>query len=183
MILNHYIQKQIYDKMGLTLNLPSQFEQLSESIFKVTGKTLGVNTLKRLFGKLPDVHTSETTLNIVAEYLGFSDWESLKKISEEGNSKIVQTNMTVYPKDMSEGKSFTLTYAPHRELQLMVKEDKRCLVTSSKGGKLHKGDILDIAEITVGYPFNVQRVERNGASIGAYKGGLEGGVEKIEPKK
>jgi hypothetical protein len=35
----------------------------------------------------------------------------------------------------------------------------------------------------VGYPFNVQRVERNGASIGAYKGGLEGGVEKIEPKK
>jgi hypothetical protein len=87
MILNRYIQKQIYDKMGLTLNLPSQFEQLSESIFKVTGKTLGVNTLKRLFGKLPDVHTSETTLNIIAEYLGFSDWESLKKISEEGNSK------------------------------------------------------------------------------------------------
>ena len=125
MILNHYIQKQIYDKMGLTLNLPSQFEQLSESIFKVTGKTLGVNTLKRLFGKLPDVHTSETTLNIIAEYLGFSDWESLKRYRK----KEIQNRSDKYDGLSERHVRRQVVHADvcaHRELQLMVKEDKRC---------------------------------------------------------
>ncbi|MCH4148380.1 MAG: hypothetical protein LKG25_07575 [Prevotella sp.] len=170
----------IYDKMGLTLNLSSQFEQLSDKIFETTGKTLGVNTLKRLFGKLPDVNTSDTTLNIIAEFLGYQNWKTLKKISENGNSKIDGIHTTIYLKDMMAGQSIKVNYEPNRELLLKVREDKRCLVTSAKGCKIHKGDILDLIDIVTDYPLTVHQVEREGAFIGSYIGGIEGGVKRIE---
>jgi hypothetical protein len=180
MVLNSYIQKLIDDKAGLTLNVSPQFELLSESIFKTTGKMLGVNTLKRLFGQLADVHTSKTTLNIIAEYLGYDRWETLKKISENSNSKINGTHITCYPKEMPEGQSIKVSYEPQRELQLTIRKDKRCLVTLAKGCKIHKGDILEIFDIVTGYPLTVRQVEREGVFIGSYIGGIEGGVKKIE---
>lgn len=180
MVMNRYIQNLIRQKAGLKLNMSSQFEQLSDSILEVTGQKLGVNTLKRLFGKLADVKTSETTLNIMAEYLGYNDWEALEKISEDGNSSINHQGGTVHPKELNEGQPLTLTYEPHRELKLTIRNDKRCLVVSTTGGKLRKGDILDIAEIIIGFPLYVQMVERDGVCLGSYKGGIEGGVIKIE---
>jgi hypothetical protein len=103
MVLNPYIQRLINNKIGFTLKSPAEFEQLSNNIFKTTGKILGVNTLKRLFGKLPDVNPSETTLNIIAEYLGYSNWDVLKKFSEDKNSILNGTLTAIYPKDLAVG--------------------------------------------------------------------------------
>jgi hypothetical protein len=69
---------------------------------------------------------------------------------------------------------------------MTVREDKRCLVTLSKGCKVCVGDVLDIFDIITGYPFTVHLVERDGKSLGSYIGGMEEGVKKIEiidPKK
>ena len=51
------------------------FEKLSENIYRETGMKLSVNTLKRIWGRLsyePDPST--TTLNILAQFLGYEDW-------------------------------------------------------------------------------------------------------------
>ena len=186
MVLNPYIQRLINNKMGFTLKSPAEFEQLSNNIFKTTGKILGVNTLKRLFGKLPDVNPSETTLNIIAEYLGYSNWDVLKKFSEDKNSILNGTLTAIYPKDLAVGQLIKVNYEPDREVRMTVREDKRCLVTLSKGCKVCVGDILDIFDIITGYPFTVHLVERDGKSLGSYIGGMEEGVKKIEiidPKK
>jgi len=56
------------------------FEKLSDEIFDVTGISLSISTLKRLFGKvsyhnLPSVHT----LNTLARFAGFDDWNAFKR--------------------------------------------------------------------------------------------------------
>ncbi len=51
------------------------FKALSESIQEETGTLLSVSTLKRLSGKVNySSHPNKTTLNALADYIGFKDW-------------------------------------------------------------------------------------------------------------
>ncbi len=59
------------------------FEKLSDEIFDATGISLSISTLKRLFGKvtynnLPTVNT----LNTLARFVGFEDWNAFKRRGE-----------------------------------------------------------------------------------------------------
>jgi hypothetical protein len=183
MVLNDYIQQLIQSKVGDKLTVPSQFDILSHDIFQVTGKMLGVNTLKRLFGKLPDVNTTPGTLAILAEYLGYSSWDAVEKVALDANSQLQELNNMLLPKELPEGTTFTVTYEPGRKLHLQVLADKRCLVLESAGGKIVPGDVLDIADITVGSTFVANQVERGGRIIGKYLGGKEGGVKTLQKDK
>src|SRR5574344_356832 len=179
MILSSYIQKLIQDKIGNELTSPQQFELLSKSIFDDTGKMLGVNTLKRLFGKIPDVQATVTTLNIIAEYLGFKDWDSLDVVAKNKNSKLGISENSLFPKDEDVDFTFKVSYEPSRELTMRVMPDKCCAVINSAGGKIKTGDVLDIAEVTIGSSLVVTRVMRDGVNLGKYIGGIEGGIESI----
>lgn len=179
MILNLYIRKLLKDKIGNQLTQSSQLEMLSSDIYHVTGERLSINTLKRLFGYLPDVNTSMTTLNIIAEYLGFDNWQSLYKVSENGNSQLNELDNTFIPDKMNEGTVFDVKYEPDRRLRLKVLSDGRCLVLESDGGKIISGDILSVAEITIGSTFVVSIVERGKQQLGRYVGGIEGGIKSV----
>jgi hypothetical protein len=180
MVLSSYIQKLIRNKVGNHLTLSSQFCELSKDIFEVTGKNLSVNTLKRLFGMQPYVRTSSTTLNILAEYLGFDNWEQLNCISENGNSCLCVLDKVVFIKDMDNSTTIEVLYEPARKLLLKVIDSEHCLILSANGGKLKDGDILAISEIAVDHSFFVSDVERGGHKLGQYIGGIEGGVKSIK---
>ncbi len=66
MTLDPYIQKLIRDRITCDLTRPSQFDALALDMESKTGEHIGVNTLKRLFGILPDVAPAESTLRTVA---------------------------------------------------------------------------------------------------------------------
>lgn len=59
-----------------------QFSRLSRQIFEKTGKTVSESTLKRFFGKksTPSGYTPQPyTRDALAEFLGYSGWEMLKR--------------------------------------------------------------------------------------------------------
>lgn len=59
------------------------YEALSARIHERTGVTLSVATLKRLWGKIRyDSKPTPTTLNTLAQYLGYENWRSFR-VSEE----------------------------------------------------------------------------------------------------
>ena len=97
MILDPYIQKLIRERLGCALSRPSEFEALALDIETATGEHIGVNTLKRLFGLLSEVTPTETTLNVVARYLGYGSWRLLKKAVDDKNSVIDEDTSAVYP--------------------------------------------------------------------------------------
>ena len=92
MILDPYIQKLIRERMACDLSRPSQFEALVLVMEAVTGEHIGVNTIKRLFGLLPDVKPTDSTLQTVARYLGYGSWRLLVKAVEGKNSEIDETS-------------------------------------------------------------------------------------------
>ena len=97
MILDPYIQKLIRERLGCALSRPSEFEALALDVETATGEHIGVNTLKRLFGLLSEVTPTETTLNVVARYLGYGSWRLLKKAVDDKNSVIDDDTSAVYP--------------------------------------------------------------------------------------
>ena len=54
----------ISNKAGLLLDRAGDFESLSSNVYKETGRTIGI---------------SEYTLNTIAIYLGFDNWETYLK--------------------------------------------------------------------------------------------------------
>ncbi|MBC9932150.1 hypothetical protein [Chitinophaga qingshengii] len=59
------------------------FEKLSVDIQEVTGISLSVTTLKRLWGKLSYQHTpAMTTLNTIARFAGYDDWRAFRLQTE-----------------------------------------------------------------------------------------------------
>src|SRR5450432_3497341 len=64
------------------------FEKLSDEIFDATGISLSISTLKRMFGKvnynnLPSIQT----LNTLARFIGFEDWNAFKRRESAGTAQ------------------------------------------------------------------------------------------------
>ena len=69
----------------------SRFEELSENIFEITKAKLSSSTLKRFFGKKDvEVIPSITTLNILAQFLGYKNWTVFQKSFKESKRKFCQ---------------------------------------------------------------------------------------------
>ena len=67
------------------------FENLSENILEATGVTLSSTTLKRIWGRVKyDSAPTATTLNTLAQYLGFEHWrafrQSIEKTAQPGGN-------------------------------------------------------------------------------------------------
>lgn len=179
MTLDPYIQKLIRERMACDLTRPSQFDALALDIEGKTGEHIGVNTLKRLFGLLPDVKPTESTLQTVARYLGYGSWRLLVKAVEDKNSEIDGENAAVYPPDLPLGTNISINYEPQRHIVIKALADGLCRVESVSGGKLMVGDLLDVPMVMVGQPFIAKHLIRDGNDIGSYKGGIEGGVTSV----
>jgi len=66
----------------------SDFEALSERILEATKKRLSVTTLKRIWGRAERVaNPSAATLNILSQFIGFTDWREFKKTQTAVDSK------------------------------------------------------------------------------------------------
>ena len=64
-------------------------EFLADEIEKCTKRKIGINTLKRLLGFLKPTKPHLYTLDTVAKYIGFRNWDILVEN--------MQKNMSVYP--------------------------------------------------------------------------------------
>lgn len=64
----------------------ADFDQLSEAILATTGACLSVTTLKRVWGKVRyDSSPTITTLNVLVQYLGYSNWHDFQYPATQPN--------------------------------------------------------------------------------------------------
>ena len=74
------ILRRIRAMVGLDMSRSADYDVLSQAIRDRTKENLGVNTLKRLFGfKTDKVVPRLSTMDIIAHYLGYEDYETLIK--------------------------------------------------------------------------------------------------------
>ena len=177
MKLSIYIQELLKKKSGCNLRLPSDIEVLTLDIESKTDEHLGVNTMKRLLGLIDDERTPRTsTLDIIAHYLGYDNWDVLSKLDDKSNSDFDGQEDEIRVDTLTTGQRIQVEYLPDRRIVMQYQGNRHFVVMDSENSKLRHGDELELTHLVKGYPMLVNQVLRNGASLGSYTAGKTQGI-------
>ena len=177
------ILKRLREKVGLEMTRSADFDVLSQAIRDRTSENLGVNTLKRLFGfKTDKVVPRLSTMDIIAQYLGSNDYESLiKELGEDADISIFTPIDCLEVQDLERGTQVRISYDPNRVIFLTYIGDFKFIVNEVEGSRnILKGDLLIITQLAVGHRFVAAHVIRDGADLGAYESAKFRGLKSIE---
>lgn len=177
------ILKRLREKIGLEMTRSADFDVLSQAIRDNTNENLGVNTLKRLFGfKTDKVVPRLSTMDVIAQYLGSSDYESLiKELGEDADISVFSPIDCIEVQDLDRGSQIRITYDPGRVLLLTYIGDFKFIVNEVEGSKnIQKGDILTITQLAVDHRFVVSHVIRDSVDLGAYESAKFRGLKSVE---
>lgn len=175
--------KRLQEKSGLAFNQSSHFDVLAQAIFDSTGESLGTNTLKRLFGfKIEKVVPRRSTLDILARYLHFTDFDSLLlDLGEEADISSFSPVEGVDIGGLADGTTVKITYDPNRALTLKYLGNFQFRVEDVLGSKnLKKGDEVTVSQIAKGHRFVASHVFRQGIDLGAYEAAKSKGIRELE---
>lgn len=183
MNIENELLKRLRDKSGIALNQSSHFEVLSQAIFDSTGESLGANTLKRLFGfNIKRVVPRRSTLDILARYLNFADFDNLLlELGEEADISSFSPVEKVDIDNLADGTNLKITYEPNRTLTLKYLGNFRFRVEEAVGSRnLMEGDEMEVTQIAVGHRFVASHVYRDGKDLGTYEAAKSKGINDIE---
>lgn len=172
--------KMLTEKSGYDVTTPHSAALLQRDMEIATGERLSVNTIKRLAGVIEySGGIRESTLEIVALYLGFKSVKELKNSLAETTSDFNLpsngVNLAALPSDTL----VEIEWLPDRKVRLRHLSMGRYLVEESLNSKLKSGDILTLGIAGEGMPFMAAGVERDGESLGPYTAAPESGVTAV----
>jgi len=172
----------LQDKSGYDLTISHSCVQLAQLITDSTGRNISASTMRRLLGFYNEERQPQQfTLDAIALYLGYVNWDELIKSVEEGLSGFKEIGVDFDSNQLQTGQTLRLTYRPNRILCLSCLGNSAYLVQSCQGSThLQPGDILIIRAILKGFPLICQSVTRDGQILGAYSTAETVGIDKIE---
>lgn len=177
------ILKRIREKAGISMTKSVDFEILAQAIKDSTNESLGVNTLKRLFGfKTEKAVPRLSTMDIIAQYLGCQDYETLiKELGDDADISMFTPIDSLEVSDLEKGTQVRISYDPNRVFFLTYIGDRKFIVNEVEGSKnILKGDILNITQLSVGHRLVVVNVNRNGEDLGSYEAAKYKGLKSVE---
>ncbi len=173
------------ENLGYEPTTPTGFNDLSRQIKQITGESLSLSSIKRIWGYIPyDGEFSTTTLNILARFNGMKDWESFKK-SREANTK-TDDESGFHDDKITD----TSKYHPGDRIQLSWNDGKACelecvgpmrfRVLSAENIKLRSSDIVTLHTLCIGQPVYISDIIRGDIQFTAYVGAKKGGLLHIQ---
>lgn len=176
------LREMIKERFNAPIEYPQQCEALAMAIYEATGQTLGTTTLKRMLGFVKGgANSRPSSLDIIAQYLGYPDYNLLTKdLGEDCEISDFRAVESIDSADLEVGEQVQITYNPCRVLLLSYLGDNLYLVNEARGSKLLRGDKLMIAGFYIGFELLVSDVERSGRHLGSYQAAKQGGLTSVE---
>ena len=153
-MLSKPLQDMIAARFGREVRYSQDCEDLAEDIFARTGERLGVSTLKRMFGFTGAmVAPRPSTMDIIAQYLGYANGYKDLTADLDDDSAISAFDAldTVDIANLSTGTRILITYQPNRKIIMSYVGEGRFQIDGSVNSKLIAGDIIKVANLTVGF--------------------------------
>lgn len=170
------------NNLGYVPATPTEFNELSLMIKKKTGRSLSLSSIKRIWGYVEyKGFPSVTTLNTLAQYNEFKDWESFMinrtAISTDDSSFIEKTMINT--DTLETGDRILLGWGNGKSCEIECVASMRFRVNGSKNIKLQPGDTFTLHAVCVSHPIYVNDIERGDLRIPAYIGAKKGGITTI----
>lgn len=170
-------------KLGRNVSSPHDCSILMYDIKSVTGESVGLNTLKRMFGFIESNRVARlSTLDVMARYAGYRSWaEVMTAIGMEGDSGFVDSDDEFYADELPVGSVVEIEYGLDRRVVLVHEdEDDKFVVTESINGKLRRDDVVFIKYFLLHYPLYANNVIRAGRMLGKFTAGKTNGLTRVE---
>lgn len=170
-------------KLGYAPSSPTEFNELIVSIRQDTGRTISLSTIKRIWGYIGyDGFPSVTTLNILAQYNGFKDWNAylLKGAchSDDEDSGFMEDTVIDAIK-LKEGEKLRLKWNNNKSCEIECIAPMRFRINKSHNIKLQEGDTFTFRTISIGMPVFISDILRDTTLLPVYVGAKKGGLQKI----
>ena len=122
---------------------PYDFEFLAGAVWDRLHENISPTTLKRLWGYIDGADTTRhTTLSLLAQFLGFQDWEAYLE-DLQLRSDIESTSFVgegIHTSDLQVGQQVAVTWLPNRRCVFRYLGDSRFEVVMAEHAKLAVGD-------------------------------------------
>ena len=171
-------------RSGYAITSAADCEWLALDFTTRCGKGISVNTLKRLLGFLAYDGKSfrQSTLDTIAAYLGFRDWNEAESAAKDKVSAFGHNPAILNADKLTKGDLVTVTYAPDRQIVFEYRNDDRFVVAKSLNSKLRNDDEVEILNFILHHPLLVMQVWRKGESLGQFTAGRVSGLSSIVVK-
>lgn len=165
--------------LGFSPSSPSEFNELCLSIKSKTGRSISLSSVKRLWGYVHyEGFPSATTLNILAQYNGFKDWDTYQSGNIDEESGFLEESV-IYATMINPGERLALAWNSNKSCEIECIAPLRFRVNESQNIKLEPGDTFTIHTIILGLPLYISDIERGDTIIPAYIGAKKGGITTI----
>lgn len=184
MTLSPYVIELLSKQCARPIHIPSDCEYLSLDIQSKLGIRIGATTLKRLLGFVADERQPHaSTLDAIARYLGYTDWQQLALEDEKGNSGFEVTDEEIRSADLVIGINVEIKYSPGRTVVFGHLGDSQFKVLDSQNSKLQAGDLASIQNFILHHPLFISSVIRDGKDLGQFTAGRVSGLSSIRVYK
>lgn len=154
--------------------------RFAQCINDTIGIYVSANTLKRAFGIIHSTsNTSQYTLDVIAKYIGYIDWDDFIK-NDVPKTSDFNCNAIVSLNTVEIGHSVKFSYSPNRKVSMKSIGHGRFSITESINSKLHVGDIVTALQIVPDHPLEFTSVVRNGKDLGVFTAGIHDGITAID---
>lgn len=175
------LRQLVEESANHTVTTSNDFIFLSGEIQGRLKETLSASTLKRLWGYVEGyASVRPSTLDILARFTGFPDWETF--VSDYCEVESVQSSHRVmseslYTKDLNAGDQVKICWNPNRRCLLKYLGYSLFEVISSENAKLKPCDRFLCQRFTMNQPLYVELLTKDGNTelfVMGNKGGLSG---------
>lgn len=176
------LRNRIETMYGKQLLTTTDFEEFSVMLKRKHNAEISSSTLKRLWGYVSDVHKPRTTtLNILAQYVGFKDYADFimhLKSDVSHNSSFFHCEQ-ITSASLAVGDVIEVGWSPNRILHLLYCGDSIYEVREAVNSKLAVGDRFLTGCFIMSQPLYIPYVERNGEHLPAFVAGRNTGLSVL----
>ncbi|MCQ2342907.1 MAG: hypothetical protein MJZ75_05405 [Paludibacteraceae bacterium] len=151
---------------------PYDFEFLAGAIWERLHENLSPTTLKRLWGYIEGADTARhTTLSLLAQFLGFQDWEAyLADLATRTDIESQEfMGEGIHTADLQVGQQVEVTWLPNRHAVFAYLGDGRFEVIEAEHAKIHVGDTFVCSYFLKGQPMYLDNLVQS-ASLSSGEG-------------
>lgn len=166
------------------MDSPKDFEYLYNSIRERTNETIGLNTLRRMWGYVEGYPTvRESTLDVLSRFVGYPDWHTFVADycgveGSESSYRIVSATLSVEEIDI--GGMVAIEWNPNRRILLKHEGKGVFEVTEVRNSKIKKGDRFHCERFMIGQPLYIDNLVHEDLTPTLFVVGKQGGLTKIE---
>ena len=174
------IRQEIETALNRQMKTPKDFEHLRDRIYARLHVLVSRTTLMRLWGYVDeDVQPRVSTLTILAQFLGYRDWEEYcqnAQLPKDQQSSPVMNRRLSVASDLVRGERIRLTWQPNRVCVVEHLSELSFRVISSENTRLRPGDTFQCSLIIEGEPLYIDHLIQGNRPAIAYVCGKKSGV-------